>query len=361
MRTVLTVCFTVLAVAALVEFLLHTQLALFLTLGAAMLAVALNHAVDALVQRRIRRGLAIAVVAVALLALLVALGFLLIPPAISQARSLAAEAPALWRKLQETKLFLFLDQRFDLQEQLKQFNAKAADAVTPMLSAVGGFLSGVAAALTLVVLTIFVLIFGPELAAAGFALIRPEARARAEHVAAKIYRSIGGYIGGLLGICAINAALTTVFLAVTRMPFFLPLAILSGFSSLVPYAGPLVAGVSITLMALVVGGPIKALITGIYFILYGQLEGNVLGPVIYKRVAHVNPLVTMLAILFFAEFMGLAGAVVAVPLAATAQIIVREIVALREERDARGAVAREASVGTGALDASASGDEGRIQ
>ena len=57
-RTVLKVCLTVLAVAALVEFLLHTQLALFLTLGAVMLAVAVNHAVDALVRRRIKRGLA---------------------------------------------------------------------------------------------------------------------------------------------------------------------------------------------------------------------------------------------------------------------------------------------------------------
>ena len=327
-------CFTVLAVVALVEFLLHTQLALLLTLGAVMLAVALNHGVDALVRRRIRRGLAIALVAVSLLAALVGLGFLLIPPAISQARALAAEAPALWQKLQQTRLFVVLDQRFDLHEQLKQFSGNAADAFTPLLSAVGGILRVFAGLLTLIVLTIFVLIFGPGLAAAGFDLIGPDRRARAERVAAKIYRSTGGYIGGLFGICAINAALTTIFLAVTSMPFFLPLAIVSGLSSLVPYAGPLIAGASITILALVIGGPLKALVTGVYFILYGQLEGNVLGPVIYRRTAHVNPLVTTLAILFFAEFMGLPGAIIAVPLAATAQIILREIIALRSERDA---------------------------
>jgi predicted PurR-regulated permease PerM len=334
-RTVLTVCFTVLAVVALVDFLLHTQLALLLTLGAVMLAVALNHGVDALVRRRIRRGLAVALVAVSLLAALVGLGFLLIPPAISQARALAAEAPALWQKLQQTRLFVILDQRFDLHEQLKQFSGNAADAFTPLLSAVGGILRVFAGLLTLIVLTIFVLIFGPGLAAAGFDLIGPDRRARGERVAAKIYRSTGGYIGGLFGICAINAALTTIFLAVTRMPVFLPLAIVSGLSSLVPYAGPLIAGASITILALVIGGPLKALLTGIYFILYGQLEGNLLSPLIFRRTVHINPLVTTLAILFMAEFLGLPGAIIAVPAAATAQIVLREILSIRKEQEGR--------------------------
>jgi len=202
----LTVCFAILAVAALVEFLLQTRLALLLTLGAVILAVALNHAVDLLVRRGVRRGIAIALVVVGMLALLVSLGFLLIPPAISQARALATVAPALWEKLQQTRLFLSLDQRFDLHVQLKQFSDKAADAITPMLSAVGGIFSALGALLTLTVLTIFVLIFAPELVAAGFNQIQPRERALAERIAASVYRTVGGYVGGLLGICAINAA-----------------------------------------------------------------------------------------------------------------------------------------------------------
>lgn len=336
-RTVLTVCFTILAVTALVDFLLHTQLALLLTLGAVMLAVALNHLVLALVRRRVRRGLAIALVSVGLLSLFVGLGFMLVPPAIIQARALAAEVPALWQKLQQTRFFLALDQRFHLHEQLTQSGDKGAGAIAPMLSAIGGIVSALATLLTLTVLTLFVLIFGPDLAVAGLDLLPPEKRARAERVAMNIYRSVGGYVGGLLGICSINAVLTTTFLAIARMPFFLPLGILSGLSSLVPYAGPLLAGVTITVVALATGGAWKAAATAIYFILYGQLEGNVLAPTIYRRTAHVNPLVTTLAILFLAEFMGLPGAVIAVPLAAAGQIVLRELLAVRVEREAKGA------------------------
>ncbi len=99
-----------------------------------------------------------------------------------------------------------------------------------------------------------------------------------------------------------------VALAIAGLPFFLPLGILSGASSLIPYAGPLVVGASITLLTLVTGGLWKAVSVAVYFILYGKLEGNVLGPLVYRRTVHVNPLVTLLAILFLAEFMGVMGA-----------------------------------------------------
>jgi putative heme transporter len=178
-------------------------------------------------------------------------------------------------------------------------------------------------------------VFGRDLVSAHLAELKPASRARYERIAAKVYRSVGGYLAGLLGICAINATLTTLFLVVIRVPFFLPLGILSGASSFVPYAGPLVLGATITLFTLITGGALKALAAAIYFVVYGQLESNILAPFVYRRTAHVNPLVTLLAILFLVEFMGVMGAVVAVPVAAAAQIVVAEIVAIRREQALR--------------------------
>jgi len=331
-KTVFTVCFTVLAVAALVYFLLNTRVSVVLTLGAVMVAIALNHAVEALTRRGLRRSLAIAAVLLALVAVGVGLGLLLIPPAIAQGRALVAEAPALWEKVQHTRFFLAFDERFDVQAQLRQGREAATGAINPVLTAVGGVLSALGGLITLLFLTIFILIFGPGLVAALLAETGPASRPRYERIVASIYRSVGGYLGGLLGICSVNAMLTTAFLAITRMPFFLPLAILSGASSLIPYAGPLVVGSMISVLALITGGIWKALATAIYFVLYGQLEGNVLGPLVYRRTAHVNPLLTILSILFLAEFMGIAGAVIAVPIAAAAQIVARELLAMRREQ-----------------------------
>jgi predicted PurR-regulated permease PerM len=62
---------------------------------------------------------------------------------------------------------------------------------------------------------------------------------------------------------------------------------------------------------------------------------------------HVNPLVTLLAIVFLAEFMGVAGAVLAVPAAAAAQIVARELLAARRERILRSMLAEQAAAAAG--------------
>jgi putative heme transporter len=333
LKTVFTVCFGVLAVTALVFFLLRTQLAVTLSLAAAMLAVAMNHAVEVLTRRGLRRKWAVPAVIFALLTLIAGVSLTLIPPVVTQAKALFAAAPALWHKLQQTRLFLALDARFNLTEQLRQSMPVAAGAVAPVLTAIGGVLSALGGLVTLLLLAIFMLLFGRDLVAALLAEASPSNRQRYERIVEKVYSSVGGYVGGVIGICSINATLTTVFLAVTGMPYFLPLGILSGFSSAIPYAGPLVAGSSITLFALITGGTLKALVTGVYFVLYGQLEGSLLSPLIFRHTVHINPLVTTLAILFMAEFMGLPGAIIAVPAAATAQILIREILSLRKEQD----------------------------
>jgi predicted PurR-regulated permease PerM len=295
-----------------------------LALGAALIAVAMNHAVEALTVRGLRRRWAVLAVVFALLAIAAGLSFLLIPPVVSQAKAFIAQAPELWQKLRHTRFFLFLDARFDLSAQLKQAVPAAAGAVAPVLVAIGGALSAVGALVTVILLAIFMLLFGGELIENMLAEASAANRERYERIVQKVYRSVGGYVGGLIAICSINAVLTTTFLAIS--------GILSGVSSSIPYAGPLVSGTLITLLALATGGPLKAVATGIYFILYGQLEGNLLSPLIFRRTVHINPLVTTLAILFMAEFMGLPGAVIAVPAAATMQILVREILSMRKEQ-----------------------------
>ena len=93
----------------------------------------------------------------------------------------------------------------------------------------------------------------------------------------------------------------------------------------------------------------KGLITLGYFLLYGQLEGNVLGPFVFRRTVHLDPLVTLLGVLFLAELLGIAGAVVAVPAVALAQIVLRELLAARRERHSAEVAAIGATGGSPAM------------
>jgi putative heme transporter len=336
LKTVFTVAFGVLIVIAIVQAVTNATLAVALTGAALLLAVALEHPVRMLERRGIKRSLAIAIVTFAGLAVIVGFGFTLIPPAIEQGKALVHDAPQFVRSARGSALFRTLDSRFHLGDYLTEAERKLPDllggAATPILNALGDLLSGVAAAVTIAFLVIFMLIFGGRLITAAVAEARPERRAMYEDVLGKIYQSIGGYLGGLTLICTINATLAISFLAIDRVPFFLPLGIVAGLSSMIPYAGPFVAGTGISLIALFTQGIGHGVASAIYFILYGVLEGNVLAPLIFRRTVNVNPLVVTLSILFLGEIAGIMGAIIAVPVVAALQIVLREVLRIRRER-----------------------------
>ncbi|MBN1204042.1 MAG: AI-2E family transporter [Myxococcaceae bacterium] len=338
-RTVFTVGFSALAVVVIAVLVVRTRVALTLTGIAALLALALEHGVARLERAGLRRWKAITAVLTLLVVLMAALGLLVIPAAFTQGEELLAQFPKLMTQVRSLRLFRLISQHM---ATLSQFFGRTLEAtpdralgpvvVPSLLSAIGGAVSLVGAAITVFFLVMFMLAFGGGLLRRLLAQVPSEHRERYERVMRKIYNATGGYLSGLAFICSVNATLTTLTLALLGMPFFLPLGIASGFSSMVPYAGPVVAGGFITLLTWAAGGGIKALVVLIYFIIYGQIEGNLMAPLVFRRTVHVNPLLTLLAVLFCAELAGIVGAVVAVPVVATAQIIIRELLQLRQER-----------------------------
>ncbi|WP_223639692.1 AI-2E family transporter [Corallococcus sp. EGB] len=338
LRTVLTVCFGVLGVLVLVVLVARTRLALTLTGIAALIALALEHGVSRLERRGLKRWMAIALVLLALFIAIVALGLLVIPNLVEQVDALVTQWPHLWKQVRATGLLRALNQRLQSlgwNERLEEATPALAGPLPSLLmSAIGGVVGLLGGIVTVFFLVVFMLVFGGGVLKRLLDLARPDHRLRYVRVLRNIYSATGGYLSGITLICAINATLTTTMLAVLGMPFYLPLGVVSGFSSLVPYAGPIVAGGIITLLTLATGGLWKALAVFIYFLLYGQLEGNVMAPLVFKRTVHVNPLLTLLAVLFCVELAGIVGAVVAVPVAATVQIIVREVLLFRQERRA---------------------------
>ncbi len=336
LKTVFTVTLGAFAIWATVSFVGRTMLALTLAIASLMIAVALDHGVSLLKRRSLPRGPAIAVVLLACGGVIVGLGFTVIPVAVSQGKALFLRLPDIFLAVRSTRLFHGVDDRIHIARQLADFERQLPKmlegAAAPVLAVLGGVLSAVAAVATVVILTIFMLIFGGELVHEFLRETLPQRRSLYTALMEKIYRSIGGYLLGLGLICLVNATLTTIFLAIAGVPFFLPMGIVSGLSSLIPYAGPVVLGTTVTLIALATGGTGTGIACGIYFLAYGQFEGQVLSPIIFRRTVHVNPLVVVLAILFFSELGGIFGAVVAVPAAATIQIVAREILRIRRDR-----------------------------
>ena len=298
LRTAFTVCFAILATAAVVLFVLETRLALTLTVAAMMVAIALDHVVRRMEARGLRRGWAIGLTTLAVVLLITGLMLIVVPAAVRQLRDFIASAPRILESLRHSPRFEALNARFGLEERIKDALSGAfglaQTAVNPLLSAVTSALSAVAGFVTVLALTVFMLVFGGGLVRRLLALVPPADRPRWEGLLAKSYGAVGGYLGGVLFICSINATLTTTVLALIGTPYFLPLGLLSGFSSLVPYAGPILTGGLITLVTLITGGAVKALITLGLLPPLRTAGGKRAGPFVFRRTVHLDPLVTLL-------------------------------------------------------------------
>lgn len=322
LRTVFTVCFGAMVMVALAYAVIEARLAIALALVAVMIAVALDHGVAILQRRRLPRWLAITVVCLVALGMGGLIGATVIPSAVAQTEVLARSAPKLADNIRNTPTFKALDERFGVNDAIDRVGREAP---TLILGAVNALVNVVAGTIAVLLLAVFMLIFGAPLLERALEQVDPAHGPRLREIFATVYRLLGGYIAGISVIAACNAFATGTFLAILGMPFFLPLAILSGLASTVPYVGSIFTSVTISLLALASLGSWPAIACGIFFITYGQIEGSLLGPLIFRRMAKVNPLVTLLAILFMGTLGGVMGAFLAIPLVGMLQLVLRDI------------------------------------
>jgi len=334
---IVTSTFVGLIISAAVIFVIVAGRAAFaLILVSAFIAAALHHGVDWLQRRGIKRGIAIALMLLATLGGTGALLTAFLPSAVEQGQEMVERLPTILEAAERNPTFRKLDQQFELRDRIRRAGrevpAELQKSPTPAIRAVTGLFSALADFLAVLFLTVFMLIFGSGLLRAWLRETLPIHRVRYQRVMRRIYKSVGGYLSGIGLVCMVNAIFATILLAILRIPFFLPLGILSGCASLVPYVGPIVMGILISLFALTTGGLWKAVVMAAFYAVYGQVEGHILTPLIFRRTVQVNPLVTIISLVVMATIAGVKGAILAVPLAAAGQVILREWFTLRRER-----------------------------
>ena len=141
--------------------------------------------------------------------------------------------------------------------------------------------------------------------------------------------AVAGYVAGALLIALIAGVATYIVLSILGVPFRGPLALIAGLFSLIPLVGATIAAVLIGLVTVFEDFPTTTIIWVIWAIAYQQFENHVIQPQVQKRTVNVQPFITIVAVLFGATLLGVLGALVAIPIAASIQILLREYVDLR--------------------------------
>jgi predicted PurR-regulated permease PerM len=340
--TVLTVLGLALAVVALLELVFVARQVLTWLLIALFLALALNPAVDWFQRRGIkRRGAAAALTALLTLLGIAALGALFIPTLVSEVNGFARELPNYIEDITAGRgpLGRFAE-RYDIVERVQaEVEEGGASRLLGFsgtaLAITKGIITLIVATVTIAFMTFFMLLEGPAWMERFYALLPDDSRDRWRAVGDRIYRTVGGYVTGNLFISVIAGVASTVLLLILDVPYAVALGLLVAILDLIPLAGATIAAIILTSVAAVDGGWVPALIVAAYMIVYQQIENHFIQPVVYSRTVQLSPLAILIAVLIGAELAGVVGALAAIPVAGTIQVLI--LFWLEERRRRRGA------------------------
>jgi predicted PurR-regulated permease PerM len=329
-RTIINVALLLVGVGIVLWVAWVSRRVLIWTFVSAFLAVALSPAVDALQRRGLhRRGAAAAVVYLLMIAIIAALGALFVPTLVDQVNSLVDQAPKYVRDLTHGRGPLgFLETKYHVVERVQEAvqgngSGRLAGGATAALDVTRSVITFVAGVVTILFMTFFMLLEGAAWRDRLIALLPPGGQERAHRMAGEIANTIGGYVTGNLLISVIAGFFTTIVLLIVGVPFALALGLLVAILDLIPLAGATLAAIIVTLVALT-HSLTAAILVAVFFIVYQQLENHLLQPIVYGRTVKLSPLAILVAVLVGAEVAGVIGALGAIPVAGTIQIIISD-------------------------------------
>jgi predicted PurR-regulated permease PerM len=283
--------------------------------------------------RRFPRWMAILVLYVFIIGTLVAIGSVIIPPIVEQARDLWAQKGQMFDRAQQFLLDRgVLDHPVTWQEAVEQAPVGGSDAVGTVFGAVRGVIGGIVGFLTILILTFYLLVDAGNIRQTFLRVFPKPHRARVDLMTRAITVKVSAWLGGQLLLGGVIGITSAIGLWLLGVPFFYVLALICGVGELIPVVGPILSAVPAVLVASTVSYQ-KALAVIIFFLVQQQFENHVLVPKVMERQVGVSAVMVIIALLIGGNLLGIMGALLAVPTAAIVQVLFTEIIDQREAAD----------------------------
>jgi predicted PurR-regulated permease PerM len=328
------------ALISVTSALIAVFISLFLTLM-------LDPAVGWVMRRtRLGRGMASLVVVGALVLGGFLLTLVLLIPLLRDLQDFIRDLPQTVAELRASSLFQSLDQHVDFGAEAQDHASELASAVPVSLASFVGIGSSIFYFCFILVeitfLTLFLLSDLPSLTGAFRSVLEPETSNRFAFLQGEISHLISRYAFGAIAIATICGTTMGVSAALLGAPAPLALGLISGLLDLIPQVGATIAGIIVCLATLTQGvGPMLIMLAIV--LVYQQFENYVLQPAIQGKATNISGFLVIASVVVFGALLGVLGALIAVPVTASTQIVVRE---LTKERRARIA-AMTAAAGAG--------------
>lgn len=319
---------TIIIVGALV-FLWFVRDILLMLFVALMLAALIEPFANWLHSHKIPRGLGVLGIYVVLFSALAVSLLLLVPPFIEQFQNLLRALSSIFVGVSDTvgRLYAFSEQ-YGLGEQVSQsvdeLQRAASGFIGSLFSTVTGLIGGLISLVITLVLA-FYMVVEEDAWRRFFRRVAPdEYQPYLTQLFNKMQEKIGLWLRGQLLLMLIIGLLTYLGLTLLQVPYALVLAIFAGFLELIPYAGPTVGAIPAVAIGLV-QSPLTGGAVLLLYILIQQFENHLLVPKIMQKVAGLNPIVSIVALLVGFQIGGLLGAILAIPVAALLSVFLNDV------------------------------------
>jgi len=338
-RTILRIITATIVAIVFVVAVRHSAHTLTLIGAALFLSLALNAPVHWLAERlpgkrRGSRGLATGLSIVIVLVLLGAFLAVIVPPLVNQTTKFVREVPSLVEQVrdQNSGLGKFVRQH-KLEGQVDKISQQLSNRVDNIggtaVSTISHIGSSLFATLTVTVLTVMMLAEGPRWRRIFEQLIPSRHTDRTKKLAHDMHRVIQGYVNGQVLLATIASLLIVPMLFILHISNPLALMVIVFICGLIPMVGHTIGAIIVTTVALF-HSVTAAIIILAYYILYQQIENYVVQPRIQANATNMSALLVFISVILGANFGGLLGALVAIPVAGCIRVAVLDYL---EERN----------------------------
>ncbi|CAH0256817.1 hypothetical protein SRABI76_03384 [Microbacterium oxydans] len=320
-----------LALSNLSTVLIYIALALFAALG-------LDPAVRFLERRGLSRAISVVVVILSLIVVVALILWTVLPIVIEQIASFVRSVPGMIADFTRSDIYATLEAQFG-----DQFESLVADIQKFLtdpgnIAAIGGgalqvgasIATAISGVIVVLVLTLYFVATLPGMKQALLRLAPARDRARAADITDQITDSVGGYVMGMVVLAFFNAVLAFALYFFLGLPFPPLMATVAFCITLIPLVGSVIFWVIGTGLALFTN-PIGALIFGIVYLIYMQVEAYVITPRVMNRAISIPGSLVVIGALAGGTLLGLLGALVAVPVAASILIIIKQVLVPRQD------------------------------
>jgi predicted PurR-regulated permease PerM len=340
-RTIIRVVVIALLSAVALKILGSIETQLIWLVTALFLALALEPPVSWLSKYlpKRSRGLAVLIVFLVALAVLFFISVALVPPFASQLYRLVTNLPQGYNSFVRTNpaAARFINGHLsasNVSSALQQFSKQLLSFGGSAVAIAQGFFGGIVALVTVTLLTVFMVLEGPRWTSLLWRYMPAPRRNKYQELLKQMHGTVTGYVGGNLVTSLIAAASTMIVLLILRAPYAFALGLLVGVVDLIPMIGASLAAVLVCLAVLMFKGLTPAIIVIVFYLIYQQVENNVLQPIVFSKAVEVSPLVTLVALILGVSLAGFVGALVAIPVAASLQILARYALSQRRRKTA---------------------------